>query len=876
MGLRSIGALAATFIVIGCGDNIKPEPDNDSSATLELDTSAPMQIAAGDTLDVVCTLKENDITKMVSASVRVVNETSVVRMGSTIIGAKVGTIQVACDLPERGVIDATPAIVEIVHGPPANLVATMTPDPVVAGNSATGTCTVYDAYGNLIEDSDVPELQLSPTDPGNTISGYDAFLTHAGHYTARCFLPGTTSNLVGFDVVPNLPANIVLGQFPDLPIYALGNVVEITQLVTDRYGNEIVPADVTRTVTPITGTGPVVDLGNAQFRFDGEGRFRFTVTVVPPTEGGVTVSASLELLVNSRGPAITCNGDATMMNVTPGTTMTVNGSVNDVNGVASLSINGSPATFAQDGSFSTQITTRFGMNFVDISATDAFGEPTTKVCTFLISDRYADPATPIPDTVSLKLTQSAVDDNYRPEALDSLGDILYAILNSQGLSDTIHNALLAANPLKPMSCDYEVCYFIGCSCVFRSRVDYLDRSLPGPNTVSLSLVTDGIRAYVRIPNVGIKLHISGTYDKTGWVDVSYIDVYMTLDTYMSGGKPRMTVRPGSVTTNVGTITTRFSGVDGWLIDNVLVPLAQGWLRDKLEEVVTNFVTNNLSAALDSVMDGLDISSLGTTFNVPKLDGSGTIAMNFGVAFTSLNTTTSRMLFGIGTKFSAPPANAFGTLGVALPPGSNLADPTLSGQNTAVAAHVGIFNGALHALWRANLFSATIDGSTLGGGGSSGDTTLSITTRLPPVAVISSGGVVQLHLGALDLVLNNPVLPPDLSVRLGADAHASVSLIGNDLVFGSIVIDTLHVSTDSVNLSAEEQQELQTNLIALVQKLIDSSLNGALPALPIPSFTLPNSLNVYGLPGGSQLGVKSPSLSIAPQHFTLRGQFGVTP
>ena len=47
-------------------------------------------------------------------------------------------------------------------------------------------------------------------------------------------------------------------------------------------------------------------------------------------------------------------------------------------------------------------------------------------------------------------------------------------------------------------------------------------------------------------------------------------VALTLDTAISNGQPRMTVRSGSVTASAGTITTEFSGVDGWIINNVVV------------------------------------------------------------------------------------------------------------------------------------------------------------------------------------------------------------------------------------------------------------------------------------------------------------------
>jgi hypothetical protein len=878
MGFRV--ALCIVFLVAACGDNIEPPPDEDTVIRVSLETHAPTQVAAGDTINVSCTLIENDIETMVTAEIIAVAETSVLRMNDAIVARTVGTVDLSCALPSRGLVDVTPSTVEIVAGPAANLVTTITPDPVVAGNDITATCVVYDAFGNEITGGEPPTLQLSPDDSANTVTDLSALMTRAGHYTGRCYLPGTTSNNAPFDVIPNLPATLAIAKFPDLPVYAIGNIVEVYHVVTDRYGNEILDAPVTKASAAITGVGPTVDVGPSQWRYDGEGRYRVTATVDPPTDNGVTLSQTTDIVVNSRGPAITCTNDATMINMTPGATLTVTGNANDVNGVASVTVNGTSVPVAANGNFSANVPTRWGMNFVDVTARDTFDEPTTKVCTFLVSNRYFNPTDPIPDGLSLKLTQPAIDDNNRTGPVNALADILHIILNSSGLRTTVHNTLLASNPLKPWACDSRTCTFLGCVCWYRTSVDYVDSQFPGTKTVSLTLVDGGMRVVARINDIRVYLRvryegagiISGT--TMGWVNVSYMEVQTTLDLALVNSRPRISVRANTTSTSVGTITTQFDGVDGWIINNVVVPLAQGSLRDALRNIIQNFVTNNFNATLDGLIGNLDISTLGTTFNVPRLDGSGNVAMGFGVDFSSLSTNSTRALFGIGTRFTATPANAFGTLGVPLPPGANLADPAPNGSNTVVAAHVGLFDHALHALWRANYFAATLTSATIPSLPSG--TSLALVTRLPPVATVLPNGTVQLQLGAIDLTIQHPDLPPDLTVRFGADAHASVSLTGNDLTFGAIVVDEVHVSTDVVNLDAQQQQDLEAALVQLAQELVNQSLNNALPAIPIPAFTIPPSLAQYGLPAGKQLGINNPSLTTAPQHFTLRGSFGIRP
>lgn len=873
MGKRALPCVL--LVIAACGDNIHPPEDDDTVVTVALETHAPAQVTAGDAIHVTCILRENDVESTVTGEVIAKDEASVIRMDSMVVARTAGTVEIACSLPDRGLVDPTPAIVEIVPGPPANLVTAITPDPVVAGNSIAATCEVYDAYGNLIEDPPTPELQLSPSDSANTITGLTAEMIRAGHYTGRCYLPGTTSNLVGFDVLPNLPATISIAKFPDLPVYAIGTVVQVTHVVTDRYGNEIFDATVTNTSTAITGSGPIDFSAPDQFSYRGEGRYRITATVAPPTDEDAVVSASTELVVNSRGPAITCTNDGRMVNLNPGASLVVTGNANDINGVSSITVNGTPVSVGPDGSFSANVPTRWGMNFVDVTAIDTFGEPTTRVCTFLVSNRYANPNDTIPDEIALKLTQPAIDDNDRSGALSSLGDLLYQVLNSEGLKATVHDALGSANPIKPYECHSSV---FG-ACVLSSEINYRDSRFPGPNTTSLTLVDGGLRVVARLPNVGVNLRVNGravgiSYNTTGWVNISHIEVQVTLNLGLAYGKPTITVRDNSTSSSVGNITTQFDGVDGWILNNVVVPLAKNQLQSTLRNLVTNFVKNNFNSALDGLVGSLDISSLGTTFNVPRLDGGGSIAMAFGLAFSSLSTTNSRALFGIGTRFTAPPVHAIQNLGVPLPPGSNLLDPSVGSNNAGLAAHVGIFNHALHALWRANFFDVTLTGAQISG--LPANASIDIEARLPPVATILNNGRVQLQLGAIDLVIQHPELPANLAVRFGADAHATVTLntATNDLTFGAIVVDQVYVSTDAVNLTSQEQQDLEGALLQLAQELVDQSLNNALPAIPIPTFTIPDSLDDYGLPVGAKLGIKTPSLSIAPQHFTLRGNFGL--
>ncbi len=761
----------------------------------------------------------------------------------------------------------------IVPGEATEVITAVDRNSTDAGGTVNATCEVFDAYGNRVEDAE-PTLSVTPSSDGTTIEDLSATLTEAGIYDFGCALDGATTTPQRVEVTPTLPAALVVAKVPDQPVYGIGQVIEVVSIVTDQYGNEVVDAEVGYVSNPAAG----MTIGSSRFRYFADGTYVVTVTVAPPTEGDVVLSEDVEIIVNGNGPQIQCDNpaDGQMIDVAPGGTLNFQGTVDDTSGVDSVTVNGAAATLDGSGSFSIPVTVEFGINFLDIVATDSFGEESSRTCAFLASDRWAPPGDVLDDTVALSLAQGAIDDGDPAGDIDSLNDMLFRVVNSDGLRNTLHTTMLANNPLKN-SCDQTV---FGV-CVMRSRIRYLDSAFPGPNTTSLTLVDGGLAANVRLENVRLRVRADGQisgipFDTTGWVTFSYVDIDLIFDAGLSSGRPTLTVRPGSVNVDSGNVSSSFSGLDGAIV-NIVIDLFQGSVRGLIENTLTTFVEDNFDALLDGVVGSLDISSLGSTFTVPRLDGAGTIDLNFGVGFSSLSPTSSRLLFGIGTRFSGPTNIGRPTLGVAIPHGGTaplLDDPTLSGSNTAgVSIHLALFNQVLHALWRGGLLEATIDSSTLGGDSPDGLTAV-VSGALPPVATMNGEGEVELGIGTLAMQLTYPGIFDDpIFVVLGARASTDVALSGNDITFGTITVTDLYFSAEGVSLDMSTRETLERFFTSLVQSIVDGALNDALPALPIPSFTLPASVADFGLVPGSELGITSPALTTERPHFVLRGGFG---
>lgn len=848
-------------------DTATVDSGGDTTA-VAIETMAPNTVRAGETVRVNCELR-NAAGDVVSPPMGMIpsvdfDPTDSVRVAAGVTTAvRVGAVQARCSLGSLS--DSTPAVIEIVAGPAARVVTTLDRSEMRAGETARANCVVTDVEGNTVTDAS-PTVQTSPSGDGVAVTNNSVRVERSGMYSVRCVLPGVMADAAGLTVSPGLPASLAISRSPDQAVYALDREVEVLAVVSDRFGNAIAAPPLSFTSVPAETA-----VREGVFSYSSEGTKTITVQVTGETEGGVTLTESTTFVVDSTGPTITCAapGDATMVHHRPGEPLVITGTLSDTSGVRSLTVNGEAVTLRNDRTFSATVPSRFGVTFVDVSATDTLGIENSRTCAYLVSDRWAAESALLDDAVTLATMQSAVDDGDPVSPITSVDDLLQTVVNSRGLREQFHAALLAANPLKD-SCDQEACAFGRCVCLFRSRVDYRGSEINGPNRTSLTLVEGGLRATVRFENLRVNLAISGTLSTSGWVTFRSVDVAVIFDLSASGGRPRARVRPGSTTVTVGSISTDFGGITGTIV-NVVASLANGYLRDQVAGILRGYVSDNFSRVLDGVLGGLDVSSLGASFDVPRLDGRGAVPLRFGLGLSSLSATPARLRLGLGTRFSTTPVRATRSLGVALPPGGG-ADPTLRNPAT-VTLQPGVLNGALHALWRGGFLDTTLPLSRLGDGFPSG-TEVTVSGLLPPVAQLGSSNRVILDLGGLTVTVTFPGARSPLRISLGARAGASVTLVGNDLRFGSVTLDELHVSLDSQSITGTEREALVRGLRFVVQDLVERSLNDALPAIPLPGFAIPSSLSAYGLPVGRELGITSPSLSFDAGRFVLRGGFGL--
>ncbi|MEM1416508.1 MAG: hypothetical protein AAGH15_16475 [Myxococcota bacterium] len=845
-------------------------PPVDVPNAVDLETTAGAEVRAGDVIMLDCVILDEAGEVFSSAgrtpSYRVVPEDAAVFEDGQLIARRAGTVQVSCSIASLMLTDETPAEVTILPGAPAELLTSLDRRSIVAGESVSARCDAIDAFGNATV-AEGATLALEPSGEGVSLEGLSATLTRAGLYDARCSLSGATSDAVRLEVLPGLPADLRLARVPEQPVYGLGQVIGLSALVVDAFGNRVRGA-------PLSFEAPVEagGVGTGRYRFGVEGTFELAVAVDGPTEGDAPLRATATVTINGAGPAIRCDAplDGAFVDATPGTEIVVSGTVADAAGVASVSVGGEPVPLLPEGRFEAPHTVAYGINFVDVVSVDGLGVESSETCSFLATDRWEPEDAILDDTLSLALRQDAIDDFDRSGPVDSLGDLLALLLNGSELAASLDGALTAANPLKPRSCDASVFGI----CVFRSRIDYRPGTarLAGPNTTELRLVPGGLQASVDLRNLSLGLATSGTISSNGTIGFSRARASVTFDVSVEAGSPSVRVRSVD-SVDVSGLSTSFSGVGGFLID-LIVGIARGAIEGLVEDLLRGFVGDTFNGVLDGLLSGLDLSDL-TSFALPRLDGSGTIDAGLGIRFTSADTTTERLLLGIGTRVSATPVVARPALGVPLPPppgASLLLDPTGTSP-TAAAIHVGFLTQLLFSLWRGGLLDATLGAEALGGG-AAGDLEADIDGALPLVAEARDDGSLRVHVGALRVGLALPGLfdePIELSV--GAKLGTSLAVVDGDLEFGDIGIEELAFTAEGVSLDARSRELVESLLADLLEALVGTALNDALPSVPVPTVTLPPTLAGLGLPAGIELGLVDPSLTTEAPHLVLRGGFG---
>lgn len=553
------------------------------------------------------------------------------------------------------------------------------------------------------------------------------------------------------------------------------------------------------------------------------------------------------------GSELRCDSPANgeLVDLVPGARISIHGTAS---GLVDVRVNGELVPVAADHTFSTTVAGRYGLSFVELSGTDGAGATHSELCAFLGAERWLEEGERFDEALALR---------FEPPGFNKLTSLIPPWLDAN-IVPRLDSSLLAGNPIFQSNCGA-----VG-SCVtelrYLSLVATFDPGVKIRFTSQASLnVTVQMDLRVRLR---VRSKLFGVTRPS--VDGEVIFTNALIDGEVRVGIDPATGRPRAHgesinSTEFGTISTQFTGLDPELLDTV-ASVTQEIIAERLRADVLGGSVD----LFEGLFAGLDVVLPASGFPVQRLDGTGNVTVDleqrWGVELRNNGLTLSTAL---SLREPSPPPAATGRIPLPI-----AADPANGSARLEVdvwsATQVGVFNQVLQALWRAGLFDGTIDGAALGPG-LPAETSVSVELgTMPVVTGFDPDGLIGLDMGALDLLVAGPGFPPGVRVTAGARTHARASLLSDDLAFDDFAIDEVHISTGSVTLDAASRATLQHIVERLFVKLADVALNDSLPVLPAPSITIPASLGAYGLPVGTRL-VGSPRLVTEAHHVFLEGE-----
>jgi hypothetical protein len=191
---------------------------------------------------------------------------------------------------------------------------------------------------------------------------------------------------------------------------------------------------------------------------------------------------------------------------------------------------------------------------------------------------------------------------------------------------------------------------------------------------------------------------------------------------------------------------------------------------------------------------------------------------------------------------------------------------------AFAGRVDFLNQTLHALWRGGLLSGALGDFPEPG------LALVYEGMLPPVVRGGDGDVLFVQLGALHVHAESagpPIGGANPVASIGAEATATLAF-GDDgaLFVDDFTIYEVYVAGIDVPIPPELLAQAEAQAAELLELVLEPALDGAVRALPIPSFALPGVLEGVGIPSGSRFGIVNPEVDATPTHVEVGGDAGL--
>ncbi len=719
----------------------------------------------------------------------------------------------------------------VLAGPAAELDLALADYSTVAGEGVDYSVGLWDRYGNELDASGVV---VACEDIHMSIQSQQVVAGSPGVYEITA-TQGELQDDESLVVVTGPPISIELTlSDTEIELYETTNA---TVIVRDAYGNQTDDPWDLRVEAGSVGDPADVSLSYNNLTFWGEGSFTVVASVELPDSGGTLEDSVGPLLVDSTGPELTIIQPARGAFV-EGLSGTVAGTaIEDISGLAELTVNGDVVAVQSDDSFSTTVLYEFGTNLLETVAIDGDNNATDDLRAPLAGDYYAY-GYGIADGIVARL-------NEGEGGLGELEVLAEGMVTSSTLDDMIPS---------PVFEDYsEDCYdpcfglFGGCEiCVTWYEVElYVSNPYLGSTDFVLDPQTGELVASFAVYDISLDWSASGTvvyigYSGSGDITADSIAVEMGLVPYVSGGRIYVSISYVDVDTN-----GFYFDWDSWLYDVLSWFGADGWISDTiayyLEAAVEDALYDEVPDLIEEALQDLEIA-----FTFDLEDNSYDVdAVPYNINVDDVGLDLSLETYVTAASWLSPNSGSGSLWG-------GYAPPTYGSTPGMLLSLSGDFiNQALYAFWGGGILDMEMGGEELGLDLADLEfifpdmTELNIVTEalLPPVVMPGSGGdLLEMQIGDLELsIYGGPVAEENLVLRtyITIFAGMDIAVDGDATLLATlgdpeIYFDVVHPEANT--LGASDTEDLLDALVPLFLPVLTEAL-GEIPIPEIEGFGL---------------------------------------
>jgi hypothetical protein len=492
----------------------------------------------------------------------------------------------------------------------------------------------------------------------------------------------------------DLAASLEVVIQPARALYNPDTVVQPSAIVYDGRGEAMGSQAVHWTVTPEAAASPA----NPGYRLDSVGPVTFQACTAENGVSGEPICGSKRIIVDNTAPTVTITSPApgAWLGADGATSIAVEGAVADPTGELHAFVNGQEVELDDAGNFSTTLTPHFGVNHIEVVATDGVSVTSGQAMVDVLwapawydmSNSDTQTAFGYDDGLVLDLGQRFFDDGLPPAQVDEtnyitedLADILTLLVKNIDFMSQITNPVIDSSSAQP-------------------SITSLSFDEP---TVLLDLTDTGAELYLWVPNVEI-----GTAGAVSF-DAQTLDLTGSISTDIAGFAALHIEKPGpgeafiagvdSLSLSLQNAESHFTAPEA----NAIFKLAESALRTKIETILADTLRGQfidqlptlLAGALNSIEEQLSGLSfdLDTEFTEP-------LTLSFDGAIAGFETTyRDSMSAVLSTTVSADqPPQLTHSPGIPLTGPYSTELPLFESSRAQIAVRLGLLNGLLHSLW----------------------------------------------------------------------------------------------------------------------------------------------------------------------------------